>query len=162
VIHVDDVWTLVRWLHLGGVAMWLGGMLFLGLVVVPVVRANGGLQASRALVTAIARRFGVVGGAAWVLILVTGFALLDHRGLSPSDLPDSEYGRRVLAKLVLLLLVGVVVVLHAWVQGPRVRRAEAQDDAGSARRWKAIGGVMDGFMLLATLAALWLGASLVP
>ena len=159
---MDNGWTLVRWLHVGGVATWLGGMLFLGLVVVPVVRANGGLQASRALVTAIARRFGVVGGAAWVVILVTGFGLLDHRGLSPSDLPDSEYGRRVLTKLVLLLLVGVVVVLHAWIQGPRVRRAEDAGDAAAARKWKMIGGLMDGFMLLATLAALWLAVSLVP
>lgn len=159
---MDDVWTLVRWLHLGGVAMWLGGMLFLGLVVIPVVRANGGIQASRALVTAIARRFGLIGGAAYVLILVTGFGLLDHRGLSPSDLPDSEYGRRVLAKLILLLVVGAVVVAHSWIQGPRLRRAEDAGDAVAARRWKMIGGLMDAFMLLATLVILWLAASLVP
>lgn len=159
---MDNGWTFVRWLHLGGVAMWLGGMLFLGLVVIPVVRANGGLQASRALVTAVARRFGIIGGGAYALILVTGFGLLHHRGLSPSELPDSEYGRRVLAKLVLLLLVGVVVVAHSWIQGPRLRGAEEAGDAAAARKWKMVGGLMDGFMLLATLATLWLAASLIP
>jgi len=158
---MDNGWTLVRWLHLGGVSVWLGGMIFLGAVVIPVVRAHGGLQASRALVTAVARRFGIIGGAAYLLILVTGFGLLDHRGISPSELPDSEYGRRVLIKLILLLLVGVVVLAHSWIQGPRLRRAEAAADDAATRRWKMVGGLMDGFMLLATLATLWLAASLV-
>lgn len=159
---MDDAWTLVRFLHLGAVATWLGGMIFLGAVVVPVVRASGGLERSRDLVTAVARRFGVVGGVAWLVILVTGFLLLDHRGLGLSDLPDSEYGRRVLTKLVLLIAVGVAVVFHALVQGPRVRQAERASDAVARRRWQIVGGLLDGFMLLATLTALWLGASLVP
>jgi putative copper export protein len=158
---MDDVWTLVRWLHLLAVATWLGGMIFLGAVVVPVVRASGGIARSRELVTAVGRRFGVVGGIAWATLLVTGLLLLDHRNVSVADLTDSDYGRRVLTKLVLLLLIGVVVVLHATVQGPRVRRAEAAGDDGGRRRWQIVGGVMDAFMLLASLAALWLGASLV-
>jgi putative copper export protein len=158
---MDDIWTLVRFLHLLAVATWLGGMLFLGLVVVPVVRASGGLERSRALVTAVARRFGIIGGIAWATILVTGLLLLDHRGLSVADLPDSGYGHRVMTKLVLLLLVGAAVVFHAVVQGPRVRRAEAEEDPVARRRWQIVGGLLDGFMLLATLAALWLGVSLV-
>lgn len=157
---MDDIWTLVRWVHLLGVATWLGGMLFLGLVVVPVVRANGGLQASRDLVTSIGRRFGMVGGVAWAAILVSGFGLLHHRGVEPSELTDSDYGRRVLIKLVLLLSIGVAVAVHSFVQGPRVRRAEAAGDLADQRRWKMIGGMLDGFMLLATVIALWLAASL--
>jgi putative copper export protein len=158
---VDDVWTLVRFLHLLGVAAWLGGMLFLGLVVVPVVRASGGMERWRALVTAVARRFAVVGGVAWGVILVTGLALLHHRGLGPGDLTDSGHGRRVLTKLVLLVLVGVAVLVHGLVQGPRVRRAESDGDPAARRRWAIAGGILDASMLLATLAALWLGASLV-
>ena len=159
---MDDIWTLVRWLHLLGVATWLGGMIFLGAVVVPVVRASGGVQASRDLITRVARRFGVIGGAAWFLILITGFGLLDHRGIKFSELTDTDYGRRVLEKFVLLILLGVAVVAHSVIQGPRVRRAEEAGDEAGARRWKMIGGILDGLMLLMTLAALWLAASLVP
>jgi uncharacterized membrane protein len=157
----DTLWTLVRFLHLLGVTVWLGGMLFLGLIVVPVVRASGGIERSRALVTDVARRFGYVGGVAWVVILVTGIGLLDRRGLSLADLGDGEYGRKIMEKLVLLLLVGVAVLFHAFVQGPRVRRAEADGDDPARRRWRIVGGVLDAFMLVATLLALWIGASLV-
>ncbi|MFN8110615.1 MAG: DUF4149 domain-containing protein [Thermoleophilia bacterium] len=154
-------WTIVRFLHLLGVATWLGGMLFLGLVVIPVVRASGGIQASRGLVTKVARRFGWVGGAAWVVILATGFGLLHHRGLSPSQLPDSEYGRKIMTKLILLLLMGVVVVVHGAWQSPRLVQAETAGDAVALRRWKMIGALLDGFMLLGTLVALYTAATLI-
>ena len=55
-------WNLVRFAHVLGVAMWLGGMLFLGLIAVPAARASGDRGASRALITNVAKRFGVIGG----------------------------------------------------------------------------------------------------
>jgi putative copper export protein len=151
----------VRFGHVLGVSVWLGGMIFLGAVAIPVVRAGGDRAASRRLVTSVARRFAAVGGAAWLLILGTGFALLHHRHLTLSDLPHSDYGRRVLAKICLLAAIGVAALLHGLWQGPRVRRAEAEGREGERRRWALVGGLLDGFMLLATLAALWLATSLV-
>lgn len=157
-MRVDDLWTLVRFGHVLGVTLWLGGMIVMGAVVVPVARAAG----DRTLITRAARRFGVVGAAAWLLILVTGFGLIDHRGLSVGALPDSEYGQRVLAKLVLLLAMGVVVALHAAWQGPHVSRALEAGDDEAARRWRILGAVFDSALLLGSLAALWLAVSLVP
>jgi hypothetical protein len=43
-----------------------------------------------------------------------------------------------------------------------VRRAEEAGDAATRRRWALVGAGLDAFMLLATLAALWLAVSLVP
>lgn len=155
---MDDLWTLVRFGHVLGVTLWIGGMIVMGAVVVPVARAAG----DRGLITRAARRFGILGGAAWLLILVTGFGLIDHRGLTLADLPDSEYGQRVLAKLVLLLAMGVVVALHAAWQGPRVTRAAEAGDDDAARRWRMLGVVFDSALLLGSLAALWLAVSLMP
>ena len=159
---MDDLGTLIRFVHLLGVAVWLGGMITVGAVVIPALRAGADRDAARPLVTRVARRFAIWGGAGWLLILITGFGLLGDRGVSVADLPDSEWGQRVLAKLALLLAMGVAVLAHAAWQGPRVRRAEDAGDAASARRWRILGGVLDGLILLGTLAALWLAASLVP
>lgn len=160
-IGVMDIWTLVRFLHLLAVAAWLGGMLFLGLIVVPSVRAHGGLQASRALITTVGRRYGVMGGIAWVFLLGTGLAMFHHRTGGFSTLGDGEYGRKVLKKLVLLILMGVAIVFHSLVQSPRLRRAEADGDEATRARWRRVGAVIDAGVLLATLLALWLGVSLV-
>lgn len=159
---MDDIWTLVRFGHVLGAALWIGGMIVLATVVVPAARASADRATARALVTRAARRFGIVGGIGWTLLLITGFGLMEHRGLGVADLTGSEYGRRILAKLVLLLAMGLVVLAHAFWQGPRVRRAEATDDAGALRRWRIVGGVFDAILLLGSLVALWLAVSLIP
>ncbi len=156
-----SIWTLIRFAHVLGVTVWLGGMLFLGLVAVPAARATGDRGTSRVLITDVAKRFGKLGGAAWVLILVTGGGLMSHRDLRFGDLTSSDYGKKILAKLILLLLIGVAVVVHGMWQGPRVRRADEAGDDAALRKWKMLGGMLDGFMLLATLVALWLATSLI-
>ncbi|MGD9571338.1 MAG: DUF4149 domain-containing protein [Thermoleophilia bacterium] len=158
----DDLWTLVRFLHVLGAACWVGGMIVLGAVAVPAARGAGDPEAGRRVITAAARRFGVLAAAALATIVVTGFALIDHRGLTLADLPDSDYGRRIVAKIGLLVAMAVVTALHAFWQGPRVRRAEDAGDPEAAGRWRRLGIVFDAFLLLAALATLWLAVSLVP
>lgn len=158
----DDVWTLVRFLHVLAAASWVGGMIVLGAVAVPAARHAGDRAAGRRVITAAARRFGVIGALAFAVLVATGFALIDHRGIAVGDLGDSEYGRRVLAKIGLLAAMGVVTLAHGLWQGPRVRRAEEAGDPAAARRWRLLGAAFDGFLLLAALATLWLAVSLVP
>ncbi len=152
----DDVWTLVRFLHVLGAACWVGGMIVLGAVAVPAARRAGDRDAGRRVITAATRRFGVIGALAFAALIATGFGLIHHRGIALDQLDQSEYGRRLLAKMGLLVAMGVVTLLHALWQGPRVRRAEEAGDPVTARRWRLLGAVFDGFLLLAALAALLL------
>lgn len=158
---MDDLDTLIRFLHVLGVTVWIGGLVFVGAVAMPVARSASDPARRRELITAVARRFAPVAGVAWVLILATGMGILGRRDISLGDLPDTDWGTRVLVKLILLLAMGAVVLLHAIWQGPRVRRAEEVGDPAAARRWKVAGAVFDAFTLLASLAALWLATSLV-
>lgn len=158
----DDLWTLVRFLHVLGAACWVGGMITLGVVAVPAARLAGDRAAGRRVITSAARRFGVVGALAFAVLIVTGFGLIHHRGIAVGDLGGSDYGRRVLTKMGLLAAMGVVTLVHALWQGPRARRSEAAGDLATARRWRLLGAAFDGFLLLAALATLWLVVSLVP
>ncbi len=158
----DDVWTLVRFLHVLGAAVWVGGMIVLGAVAVPAARRAGDPAAGRRVITSAARRFGAIGAVTLVVIAATGFGLIHHRGLSLDQLPDSDYGRRIVAKMVLLVLMAGVALLHSLWQGPRVRWAQEAGDDAATRRWRILGAAFDGFLLLAALATLWLAVSLVP
>lgn len=159
---MDGLWTLVRFLHVTGAAIWVGGMIALGAVAVPAARLAGDAAAGRRVIRAAARRFGLIGGVTLAVIAGSGFGLIHHRGLSLDQLPDSDYGRRLIAKMILLVLMAVVAVLHGLWQGPRVRRAEDAGDEATARRWRLVGAAFDSFLLLAALATLWLAVSLIP
>ncbi len=58
----------VRYLHLLGAAVWIGGLLVVAATIPAVRRVSG----DRAVLGAIARRFGVVSGAAMALLVITG------------------------------------------------------------------------------------------
>jgi len=75
------MYQLSVYVHLLAAIVWIGGMLFLALAVVPVTR---GLPAPErgALVGALGRRFRPVGWACIVLLLATGVVNAAFRGVT--------------------------------------------------------------------------------
>ncbi|MBI2856438.1 MAG: DUF4149 domain-containing protein [Chloroflexi bacterium] len=125
------------YIHILAAVIWIGGMLFLGLVVVPLVQALQPPGTGARVVRAVGRRFRPV---AWVCIgvlLVTGTANLDHWGYSPLDLfsrnlLDTQFGRVLAVKLGIVLTIVVLSTFHDFVLGPRVARLmEASAAAGN-------------------------------
>jgi putative copper export protein len=93
-------WTLIRFLHLVGIAFFVGGQLVLLVAVTPVLSRGGEDTQMRA----IARRFGIGSLAALGVIVATGIAMASHFGV---------WDRPVLqAKLAVLVLIGVLTALH--------------------------------------------------
>ena len=100
-------WTLIRFLHLAGVAFFVGGQLLLAAAVAPAVRRYGGDEAMQS----IARRFGIGSAIALAVIIATGIAMASHY--------DDWDDRVLYAKLALLILVFVLTGLHVVI--PRRR-----------------------------------------
>jgi uncharacterized membrane protein len=93
-------WEFVRFLHLAGMAFFVGGQLMLVAVVTPAVRRHGTDETMRAA----ARRFGIGSAVALAVIVATGAALASH--FDRWDDPTLQ------AKLALLVLVFVLIGLH--------------------------------------------------
>jgi putative copper export protein len=94
-----DVWTLIRFGHVVGIAFFVGGQLVLVAAVAPQLRARHP-EAMRA----IARRFGMGSALALGLIIGTGIAMASRY---------ERWDDPVLhAKLAVLVLVGILMGLH--------------------------------------------------
>ena len=105
-------WNGVLWLHLLGMAFFVGGQLMLAAVVVPVLRRLEDREPLRAA----ARRFGIGTAIAFAVLIVTGVALASHEHRwSDSTLQ---------VKLGLVALVGILIGAH-------MRRPEAHAPEGA-------------------------------
>ena len=102
-----QTWNAVRFLHLLGIAFFVGGQLVLVAAVAPALRRRGDDEAMRL----VARRFGIGSVAALALAVATGVAMASHYSLWDSNVLQ--------AKLMVLVLVGVLTGLH--VVAPRSR-----------------------------------------
>jgi uncharacterized membrane protein len=97
-----DSWAVIRFLHLLGVALFVGGQLMLVVVVTPVLRGE-----DAALMRGAARRFGIASAVALVVIVGTGAAMASH---------FDRWGDSTLHwKIGLLVLAFVLTGLHTKV-----------------------------------------------
>lgn len=110
-------------LHILAAVTWIGGMLFLSLVLAPVVRSRKAAPEFMALFRSAALRFRVVAWTAIGALLLTGPMLLLQRGISLSA--PSSWPYIVRLKLALVGVLLVLTVLHDLVLGPRVSRTVA-------------------------------------
>ncbi len=113
-------------IHLVAVVTWLGGSLFLAMVVVPLIRRQMASPAGGArLLGEVGRRFRPVAWASIVLTVASGaFVATDHWSVSPADVfSGSGWFIRVLqAKVAIVVLVIVLSFVHDFVLGPWVTR----------------------------------------
>lgn len=113
-----DWWTLVRFVHVTGAALWVGGQLLLVVVVLPLARRRLPAEQRATVVSAIGRRFAQLTVAGFLPVQVaTGIALAARAGVTPGMLADSGYGRTLAAKLGLLTIAMLAAAGHGIAIG---------------------------------------------
>ena len=108
------------WLHVLAAVSWIGGSIFLSVVLVPVLRREPFASQKTALIRTTALRFRPVVWGAIAILLLTGPMLLHQRGISMMN--PSEWPTILSIKLGLVAILLLFTVTHDLVLGPRVGR----------------------------------------
>lgn len=130
------------WIHILAATVWIGGMFFVVLVVVPWLRRSTDRAAGTAFLRDTGIRFRMVGWICFAFLVVTGTFNLWARGVRLPDLvnPDwyaSPFGKAVVLKLSAFALVLLVSAIHDFIVGPRAVVALERDaGGGDAQRYR--------------------------
>lgn len=144
------------WLHVLSAALWLGGMAFLVLVIVPTLK-SGQVDSAKAadFIYATGMRFRSVGWACLGVLFLTGWFNMRYRGIGWGDLghvPD-PIAHALTLKLILFALVLAVSAVHDFVIGPRAttvwRTAPQSELAQKFRKQAGLAGRVNGLLALA-------------
>ena len=154
------------WLHILAATIWIGGIFFIVLVVVPWLR-KGGRAGAGTFLRETGARFRSVGWACFAVLAVTGTFNLWIRGVRPRFFLDpdwlaSSFGRTVTLKLGVFAVVLIISVVHDFIVGPRAT-AVLERDAGSpeAARLRRIASLLGRANALLALALLAIAVALV-
>jgi len=112
------------WLHILAAVIWVGGMLFLSLIAVPVLRHVDSPLLRTDLFRAMARRFRRL---VWICIAVlipTGIVNVLYYG---NRAAGSPYMTVLHIKLGLVVFLVIMGLFHDFVIGPRAARAMSRD-----------------------------------
>lgn len=138
---------LVRWVHVVSAITWVGGMLFIALVLVPTGRALGDATLRTRLIQDSGQRFRKVAWIALVILIVTGLLNL---WLQPFLLRSPRFQ----GKLGLVGLALILSAVHDFVLGPRAGLPGADPSVRFRASWVA------RLNVLVALAIVLLGLSL--
>ena len=157
--------TLLVFGHLVGAAVWVGGLVFLGIAAGVARRTIPDVERVE-FFRAMGQRFLIVSGAAALLLLGTGIGLVHDRFGGFDHIGSAYKGGDVIAKTIIFAAVIILALVHSFVLGPRMRRLrqarlDGHPDEGALRRAALVGGLMQATMLVATLVILYLASDLV-
>lgn len=160
------LYILSVWLHILAASLWIGGMAFLVLVMVPVLRQSTLGQQAAIFVHQTGVRFRAVGWVALGLLFVTGWYNMSQRGLAWHQVlrggEANLVGRALAIKLILFALVLAVSAYHDFRIGPRATEAWKKDPNGAeALRYRKQAATFGRINALLALGILWLAVLLV-
>lgn len=149
------------WIHVLAATVWIGGMLFLVLVVVPWLR-KGKRPDAAIFLRETGTRFRNVAWICFAVLFVTGTFNLWVRGVRLSDFGRAEwllspFGKTVVVKLAVFLVVMLISAVHDFIVGPRATAAIAANprspEAQIERRRASALGRINVLLALVLVAA---------
>jgi len=127
------LWITIVSLHILAAVTWIGGMLFLSLVLAPLVRGRKSTAETVALFRSSARRFRPVVWVAMALLITTGPFLLAEKNIAVSH--PSSWPQIALVKVGLVAGLVLLTFAHDLLMGHKGSRIMATSVAERAR-WR--------------------------
>ena len=171
---MDNFWHIsATWLHILGIALFVGPQFFLAFAWIPASRRIADLPTRVDAMRTITRRFGYIGGVGLALIIGSGLYQIltwrDYYAMPPADdlaFTSIRYGVIFIIKMNALIAMLILVGLHTFWIGPKqlnlleeqARGGEVLDD--EVRSWRRISMIVSIVALVITLAIMAMGASM--
>jgi len=112
------------WLHIMAAVIWVGGTIFLALVLIPALRRPEFGSVTVELIRWTVLRFRWIGWLCFLLFIATGVVNLIFRGVTWNDLFDARFwrgsfGALLTLKLMVVTTIFMISALHDFVIGLR-------------------------------------------
>ena len=108
--------SLFTWVHLVAASIWVGGSIFLGIVLAPMLKSiTGTLEERIALMIKIGRRFNTIAMPSLVILIITGIYNSRVFLQEPSLLFGTNYGIILLFKIILVIATVIAYIIHIRV-----------------------------------------------
>lgn len=115
--------AIITWIHLVSTAVWVGGSLFFGAVLAPVLRKMSmSLEERIQFMIKVGRRFNKIGIPSLIILIATGVYNSHPFFTKPDLLLSSDYGNFLLIKILLVIALIIAFTIHV-----RIIRKEVEE-----------------------------------
>ena len=115
--------VIITWIHLVSAAIWVGGSLFIGVVLAPTLKKMSmSLEERIQIMINVGRKFNKIAVPSLILLIITGIYTSYPLLLKPNLLSETSYGTFLIVKIILVLLLVATFAVHV-----RIIRKDVED-----------------------------------
>ncbi len=124
--------SLLTWIHLVAASIWVGGSIFIGIVLVPMLKTLANTVEERTiLMITIGKRFNKIALPALAVLVATGVYKAQFFLASPNTVPNSNYGMILMVKMAVVASVIVLFGIHVKISNISKEQLLANDTSDS-------------------------------
>jgi len=114
--------ALITWVHLISASIWVGGSLFLGVVLAPLLKTiSESVDGRLAIMIRVGRKFNKIAIPSLGILIATGL-YNSYNILTRQELFSTNYGIILIIKIILVIALIAVFVTHIRIIRPEIER----------------------------------------
>ena len=115
--------ALIMWAHLIAASIWVGGSIFIGIVLAPLLKTiSDSIEGRLSIMIRVGRKFNKIGVPSLIVLIVTGIYNSTGFIVKPSLILSTSYGIVLLIKIILVIILIITFAIHVRLIRSEVER----------------------------------------
>ncbi|MBI3841612.1 MAG: CopD family protein [Thaumarchaeota archaeon] len=108
--------ALITWAHLVSAAIWVGGSLFIGVVLAPLLKTiTESAEQRLAIMIRVGRKFNRIAIPSLVILIITGIYKSSNLLIKPELIFSTNYGTILVIKIILVIILIGIFIAHVRI-----------------------------------------------
>ncbi len=115
--------ALIMWAHLIAASIWVGGSIFIGIVLAPLLKTiSDSIEGRLSIMIRVGRKFNKIGVPSLIVLIVTGIYNSVGFIVKPELILSTSYGIVLLIKIILVIILIITFAVHVRLIRSEVER----------------------------------------
>jgi len=115
--------ALITWAHLVSAAIWVGGSLFIGVVLAPLLKTiTESAEQRLAIMIRVGRKFNRIAIPSLVILIITGIYKSYSLLIKPELIFSTNYGTILVIKIILVTILIGIFITHVRIIRPQIEK----------------------------------------
>lgn len=115
--------ALIMWAHLVAASIWVGGSIFIGIVLAPLLKTiSDSIDERLSIMIRVGRKFNKIAVPSLIILIVSGLYNSSGYLTKPSLFLSTNYGLVLVAKIVLVIILIITFIVHVRLIRTKVEK----------------------------------------
>jgi len=115
--------ALIMWAHLVAASIWVGGSIFIGIVLAPLLKTiSDSIDERLSIMIRVGRKFNKIAVPSLIILIASGLYNSSGYLTKPSLFLSTNYGLVLVAKIVLVIILIITFIIHVRLIRTKVEK----------------------------------------